>query len=98
MSLKEFNRFDRPPSVAPLEVVYPTQVHVRIITEVGRFEESLLVEVMAAYKVTAPLSVSRASSAGRYHAYSVSVEVQSQAELHGFDAALKKVPGVRMVL
>ena len=98
MSLKETNRFGRVPSAVPQEVAYPALFHFRIITEVQSFAEPDLVKLLEAYTVTAPLSASRASSAGRYHAYSVSVEIQSQAELHAFDAALKRVSGVRMVL
>lgn len=80
------------------EVVYPAEFHFRVIVEVASFAEAELVAVVAGYKETAPLSASRASAAGRYHAYSVSVAFGSQAELHAFDAALKRVPGVRMVL
>ena len=98
MSLKESNCFERAPASAPQEVVFPTHVHFRIITEGESFREAVLSEVLAAYKIVAPLLASRISSAGRYLAYSVSVEIQSRTELHAIDAALKQVPGVRMVL
>ena len=98
MSLKETNRFDRATDSAPQEVEYPALFHFRIIAELQAFVEADLVALLAAYKVAAPLSASRASSAGRYHACSVSVEIRSRVELHDFDAALKRVPGVRMVL
>ena len=83
---------------APTKVEYPAIFHFRVIVEPGAFNRTELDAALAAYKVTAPLAVSRASSAGRYQAYSVSVEIQSQEALHVFDAALKQVPGVRMVL
>ena len=98
MSLKESNRFERAPASAPQEVVFPTLVHFRIITEGESFQEAVLAEVLSAYKITTPLLASRTSSAGRYLAYSVSVEIRSRAELYAIDAALKQVPGVRMVL
>jgi len=98
MSLQETNRFNRPPCSASRELVYPALFHFRVITDVATFAESDLVALLAAYKVVEPLAASRVSSAGRYQAYSVSVEIQTQSELHAFDAALKRVPGVRMVL
>ena len=83
---------------APKTVEYPATFHFRVIAEPGAFNQTELDAVLAAYKVLAPLAASRVSSAGRYQAYSVSVEIQSQEALHVLDAALKQVPGVRMVL
>lgn len=77
---------------------YPAEFHFRIIVEVESSVVTALTALLAAYRVTAPLTASRVSSAGRYHAYSVSVEIRSQAELCAFDAAVKQVPGVRMLL
>lgn len=54
--------------------------------------------MLSGYKVTAPLAVSRSSSAGSYLAYGVSVEMQSATELREFDAAVKRVPGVHVAL
>jgi putative lipoic acid-binding regulatory protein len=80
-------------------VAYPAEFHFRIIVEAAAAEaEAGVNRVLAGYRVTAPLAVSQASSAGRYCSYSVSVEIRSRAELHALDAALKRVPGVRMVL
>ena len=98
MSLKETNRFERAPASIPQEVVYPAQFHFRIITEAKGFDEACLVAAVAAYKVTGPLTPSRTSSEGRYRAYSMSIEIQMQTELQEIDVALKRVPGVRMVL
>jgi len=98
MSLKEPNRFERVPASVPQAVVYPAQFHFRIITEAVGFNEARLVAAMAPYQVTVPLAVSRSSTAGRYRAYSLSVEIRNQAELREIDGALKRVPGVRMVL
>jgi putative lipoic acid-binding regulatory protein len=99
MSISESNRFaPTQRAVQEQTVAYPAEFHFRIITEADVAVEATLGVMLAAYRVTAPLASSRASTAGRYHAYSVSVEIQSQAELHAFDGALKQVPGVRMVL
>lgn len=98
MSISESNRFARTQrAVQDQSVTYPAEFHFRIIVEAAADETALGV-MLAAYQVTTPLTASQASSAGRYRAYSVSVEIRSQAELHAFDAAVKQVPGVRMVL
>jgi len=98
MSLLESNRFDRGPAAPAVEVAYPAVFHFRIIAERALFAAAALDACLEAYAVVAPLALSRASAEGRYDAYGVSVEIQSQAELHAFDAAVKQVAGVRMVL
>jgi len=97
MKILEDKRFGEGQGPAQ-EVVYPAQFHFRVIAEAAVFVESELVSVLAGYRVTAPLAASRVSGGGRYHAYSVSVEMGSREELDVFDAALKRVSGVRMVL
>lgn len=77
---------------------YPATFHFRVITEPAVFVEADVAALLEAFKVAAPLTPSRCSSGGRYRAYSVSVEMMSREDLHCFDAALKKVRGVRMVL
>ncbi len=99
MSISESNRFGRTPRAAQEHAVaYPAEFHFRIIVEADAAAETALGLFLAAYHVTAPLTASKVSTAGRYQAYSVSVEIQSQAELHAFDGAVKRVPGVRMLL
>lgn len=99
MSLIEVNRFDRlpaPPSAQ--EQVYPAVFHFRILTESESTAETSLAAAVAAYQVTVPLAFSQGSSGGRYHAFSVSVNIRSREEMQALDAAIKLVPGVRMVL
>lgn len=79
-------------------MIYPVVCHLRIITEAGGFDAAELTQAVAAYRVIEPLIVSRDSTAGRYRAYSLSVEVRNRQELDALDAAIKRVPGVRMVL
>ena len=99
MSIKVPDTFARKPPVQNQELVYPAEFSFRIIVDAAAIEvEAALCAAVSAYTVTTPLTASRASSAGRYLAYGVSVEIQSQSELHAFDAAVKRVPGVRMLL
>ncbi|HRR34024.1 MAG TPA: DUF493 family protein [Kiritimatiellia bacterium] len=80
------------------QVEYPATFHFRVSAEASACSEPHIAAVLTAYQVVESLSASRASSLGRYHAFSVSVLLQTQEELHALDAALKRVPGVRMVL
>jgi putative lipoic acid-binding regulatory protein len=80
------------------KVAYPAVFHFRVVVEPGALALDELAVVLAGRKVTEPLAASRASAGGRYLAYSVSVEIQSREELDAFDAAVKQVSGVRMVL
>ena len=99
MSISEANRFARTQRAPQeLEVAYPAEFHFRIIVEAEVAAEAALGALLATYQITAPLTASKVSSAGRYQAFSVSVKIRSQAELHSFDAAVKQVPGVRMLL
>ena len=77
---------------------YPAQFHFRIITDSDASIELVLAEALGAYQVTSPLTHSRASSGGRYAAYSVSILMQSREEAEAFGVAVKKIPGVRMLL
>jgi len=77
---------------------YPAQFHFRIITDSEVSIEPVLMEALGAYQVTSPLTHSRASSGGRYTAYSVSIIMQSREEMETFDVVIKKIPGVRMLL
>lgn len=99
MSIKVTDLFARQPEAQRQELVYPAEFSFRIIVEAELpGVEAALGAVLSAYRVTAPLAFSRTSSAGRYRAYGASVELQSPDELRAFDAAVKRVPGVRMLL
>jgi putative lipoic acid-binding regulatory protein len=82
----------------PKEVEYPALFHFRIITETEAQAEQALIQAISSYQVKTPLAASHASAAGRYSAFSVSILMQSRLEMETFDAMMKKVPGVRMVL
>jgi putative lipoic acid-binding regulatory protein len=82
----------------PREVEYPALFHFRIITEAEAKTEQALLLAVSSYQVKAPLTASHASGAGRYAAFSISILMKSRSEMETFDAAIKKVPGVRMLL
>lgn len=80
------------------EVDYPAIFHFRIITDTDAHAEQSLLQAVKPFQVTDPLVPARASSAGRYTAFAVSITMQSRTEMEAFDATIKQVPGVRMLL
>ena len=98
MSIKVPDTFAQKVPSQNQELAFPAEFHFRIVTDAESDAEAALCAAVAAYKVTSPLTASRTSSGGRYRAYCVSVEMQSQSEHLAFDAAVKRVPGVRMLL
>lgn len=80
------------------EVVYPAIFHFRIIVDTAAQAEQALLDALKSFQVVDPLVPARASSAGHYTAFAVSITMQSRAEMETFDTIIKKVPGVRMVL
>lgn len=79
-------------------LAYPACFHFRILADTEAHVESELLQVVNTFQVIEQLVPARASTAGRYTAYGVSIMMQSRAEMVAFDAAVKQVRGVRMVL
>ena len=81
------------------QLQYPVECHMSVIVESGREgTERALQDALVAFKVTAPLSKGATVSSGRYHAWRVTVKVNSSEELHAVDKILRAVKGVRMVV
>jgi len=95
--LQKKNPFQKTEAVQQ-ELAYPAVFHFRIIAEVAMQVEPQLEALVKRYTVKAPLEAARASSRGHYVAFSVSIEMQSRAEMVAFDGEVKCVPGVKMVL
>lgn len=80
------------------EINYPALFHFRIIVDTEAQTEPALLHALKSFQVTDPLVPARASSAGRYTAFAVSITMQNRTEMETFDTIIKQVPGVRMVL
>ena len=52
----------------------------------------------AGFELVEPVAESRASSGGKYVSYSLSVRLKDRAEMARFDAAIARVPGLKMSL
>jgi putative lipoic acid-binding regulatory protein len=78
---------------------YPAVFHFRIIVEAGAAGAEELTAAAAPYRVTSAVAPSASSPAsGRYRSFAVSVNLASRAEMAAFDADVRRVPGVRMLL
>jgi len=75
---------------------YPAECHLSVITDGREGMEAAIRAALSPYAVTAGLTAGKAS--GKYTAWRVSVRVDSREELHAVDAAVRSIPGVRMVL
>ncbi len=80
------------------EVRYPVNVHHRLIILRDEYDEAKLREVLAPYHITADLEQSNESKGGKYISFGFSAMMHSRDELYGLDAALRTVPGMKMVL
>lgn len=79
--------------------VYPAIHHFRVIADGAADDvEASLVALLAAYELTAPLTRGRQSSGGKYQVFQLSVRFPGRVEHLAFHAAVKAVPGVRILL
>ena len=78
--------------------LYPAVLHFSVVAESPFQHLAELRAALAGRDVTAPLEPGPASRSGRYATFRVSVRCASQAEHENLGAALKQVPGVKMVL
>jgi len=78
--------------------LYPAECHVSIIGDTREGLEQALAEVLKNYKIISPLSAGHHVPNKKYRSWRASVEVASSEELHAVDAALRAVPGVKMLV
>ncbi len=89
--------FSKPPQESE---VYPAAHSFRIIAEATAEEPVTRAAsaVLEAFEVLEPLAKGRASSGGRYVSLHVTVRLVDRAGHHRLDAALRAIPGVRILL
>ena len=78
--------------------VYPAVHSFRVITDAAIDAERAIVEALEAYEVVSPLARGRTSSGGKYLVFHFSARLSTRAEHHALDAAVKALPGVRILL
>ncbi len=79
--------------------VYPAVHNFRVITDAAVVDaERAIAEAISVYEIASPLSRGRSSSGGKYLVFHFSARLSSRAEHHALDAAVKALPGVRILL
>lgn len=78
--------------------VYPAVHHFKVIVDSAAFQEAALHTELANHDVRKPLARGRASSGGKYTTYEVSIHFVDRASHHRFDAAVKAIAGVKILL
>ena len=84
------------PTIPP--TLYPAEFHVSIIGDMREGLEQALADVLKNYKVITPLYAGIHAPNKKYHSWRTTVEVATSEELHALDAALRAVPGVKMLV
>ena len=80
------------------EVQYPAEFHFGIICESNADVIEAINVIANEYTITQKLTSSNTSVSGKYQSYSISIIFDSRTEMIRFDAGIKAVPGVRMLL
>ena len=78
--------------------VYPAVHNFRVITDAAVATEAAIIEALEAYEIVSPLARGRSSSGGKYLVFHFSARLSTRAEHHALDAAVKALPGVRILL
>ena len=78
--------------------VYPAVHNFRVITDAAMDAERAIMEALEAYEVVSPLARGRTSSGGKYLVFHFSARLSTRAEHHALDAAVKALPGVRILI
>lgn len=77
---------------------YPVVAHHRVIVKAEAKDPALLQRLFADFELVEPIAEANASSSGKYVSFAVSARFRDAAEMARFDAQLKLVPGLKMVL
>ena len=81
-----------------VELKFPVVAHQRLIVDAAKRDDAATKAAFAGFDLVGPGAESRASSGGKYVAFAVSVRLTSREEMARFDAAIAKVPGLKMCL
>ena len=81
-----------------VELKFPVVAHHRLICDAARRDVAAMKTAFAGFELVEPVVESRASSGGKYISYSLSVRLKDREEMAWLDAAIAKVPGLKMCL
>ena len=83
---------------ASVELKFPVVAHHRLIVNAAGRDDAGTKAAFAGFELVEPVAESRASSGGKYVSYSLSVRLKDREEMARLDAAIAKVPGLKMCL
>ena len=86
------------PFMDKVELKFPVVAHQRLIVVAEKRDDAATKAAFAGFDLIEPVAESRASSGGKYVAYSLSVRLKDRAEMARLDAAIAAVPGLKMCL
>ena len=81
-----------------IELKFPVVAHHRLIVDATGRDDAATAAAFEGFELVEPVAESRASSGGKYVSYSLSVRLKDRAEMARFDAAIARVPGLKMSL
>ena len=84
--------------VRSAELKFPVVAHHRLIVNAAERDDAVTKAAFAGFELVEPVAESRASSGGKYVSYSLSVRLKDREEMARLDAAIAKVPGLKMCL
>lgn len=80
------------------EIKYPVVAHHRLIVNAEAKNEAETRAVFKDFKLVEPVKEVNASYSGKYVSFSLSVKLESKEETAKLDAAIARVPGLKMCL
>lgn len=87
--------FSRP---ADEKDVYPAVHDFRVIFDAAVDIERALLDALEPFEVVSPPTRGRSSSGGKYLVFQLSARLNSRAEHHALDAAVRGIDGVKILL
>ena len=81
-----------------VELKFPVVAHHRLIVDAERRDVAATKAAFAGFELVERVAESRASAGGKYVSYSLSVRLKDREEMARLDAAIAKVPGLKMCL
>lgn len=80
------------------EIEYPVVAHHRLIVNAEAKDEAVTKALFEGFKLVEPIKEVNASASGKYVSFSLSVKLESKEETVKLDAAIARVPGLKMCL
>lgn len=80
------------------EIEFPVVAHHRLIVNAEAKNLAETAALFESFNLTEPIKEVNASSSGKYVSFSLSVKLESKEETAKLDAAIARVPGLKMCL